>query len=258
MHAELHFNPIILKNKSNEDVIDVISSLALCLNEAEATELTLKIITMLGAEWFVYTTLLPPKSSMSDESIHFFIGCKPELCQIYNDRMWMMNDPFIEYARTNTAPTVVSKIKVQTDGQAEILRISAEHGFRSGIVVPTHSSMDSNKRMGLLYIGSDLQEDVGELMLLRKRIQFGALGMELLLWWSNRLKQQAMRKFSLVDEEVEFLQFAKKGMVAHEIAAIFDIKVPAAYRKLNVIKEKFSVERIDQAVMKADAAGLLG
>ncbi|WP_052135609.1 helix-turn-helix transcriptional regulator [Collimonas arenae] len=243
---------------ATEDVIDVIGSLALCLNETETNELTFRIITMLGAKWFVYTTLLPPEFSAANESFRFFIGCKPELCQIYNKRMWMMNDPFFEYARTNTAPTVGSKIKVKTAGQAEIMRVSAEHGFRSGLVVPTHSSMDSNKRMGLLYIGSELPEEIGEPMLLRKRVQFGALGTELLHWWSNRLKQQAMRKFSLLDEEVELLQLSKKGVVANEIAALFDIKVTAAYRKLNVIKEKFNVDKIDQAVMKADAAGLLG
>jgi len=88
--------------------------------------------------------------------------------------------------------------------------------------------------------------------------QFGALGMELLLWWNERLKQQAMRKFSLLADEVELLQLSKNGLVAKELAAIFDITVTMAYKKLNLIKEKFNVDRIEQAVMQAEAAGLLG
>ena len=241
-----------------KDVMDLIGDLSLCAREADANRLTKEIVEKLGAQSFVYTTLLPPNFNAANESLRFFIGCQSELCQIYSKRMWRMNDPFFEYARTNTAPIVGSKIKVQTPGQAEIMRVGAQHGFRSGLVVPTHTSMDSNKRMGLLYIGSELPESIGEPMLLSKRVQFGALGTELLLWWNNRLKQQAMRKFSLLDDEVEILQLSKKGMVAGEIAAIFDIKVTAAYKRLNSIKEKFNVDKIEQAVLEADSAGLLG
>jgi hypothetical protein len=139
-----------------------------------------------------------------------------------------------------------------------LMSVCAQHGFRSGLVVPTHTSMDANKRMGLLYIGSELPTQVGEPLLMRKRVQFGALGMELLLWWSNRLKMQAMRRYSLVEEEVALLQLSKKGKVASEIAALYDIKLTAAYKRLNLIKEKFNVDKIEHAVMEADSAGLLG
>ena len=46
--------------------------------------------------------------------------------------------------------------------------------------------------------------------------------------------------------------------MAMEIAAIFDIKLAAAYKRLNAIKEKLNVEKIELAVAKADALGLLG
>lgn len=244
---------------SNEkDVMDLIHNISECATEDEARTLTKEIVQQLGAQWFVYSTLLPPDIHTTNESFRFFIGCPAELCTIYNKRMWMMIDPFLDYARTSSAPTVRSKVKVQTRGQAEILKVSAEHGFASGLVVPTHTSMASNKRMGLLYIGCELPEAIGEPLLLKKRVQFGALGAELLLWWNARLRQQAMRKFSLADDDVELLQMSKKGLTANEIAAQFDIKVAVAYRRLNTIKEKFNVERIDMAVMEADAEGLLG
>jgi DNA-binding CsgD family transcriptional regulator len=240
------------------DVMDLISGLADCVTEDEANELTSDVVQMLGAQWFVYTTMLPAEHNKVDESFRFFIGCRPELCEIYNKRMWMMNDPFIEYARTSSAPLVGSKIQARTPGQQELLRVSALHGFRSGLVVPTHTSMAASKRMGLLYIGSELLAEIGEPLLMRKRVQFGALGMELLLWWNSRLRKQAMRKYSLVDEEVDFLQLSKKGKVAGEIAALYDINLSAAYKRLNLIKEKFNVDKIEQAVIEADSLGLLG
>lgn len=240
------------------DVMDVIGGLSDCVTEVEANELTSDVVQMLGAQWFVYTTMLPPEHNKVDESFRFFIGCRPELCEIYNKRMWMMNDPYFEYARTSSAPVAGSQIKARTPGQQELMRVSAEHGFRSGLVVPTHTSMAASRRMGLLYVGSELPIEIGEPMLMRKRVQFGALGMELLLWWNNRLRKQAMRKYSLVDEEVEFLQLSKKGKVASEIAALYDINLSAAYKRLNLIKEKFNVDKIEQAVVEADSQGLLG
>jgi DNA-binding CsgD family transcriptional regulator len=239
------------------DVMDLIGDLAYCATETEANVLVKDIVEALGGQWFVYTTLLPPEFSKIDESFRFFIGCSDELCKIYNKRMWMMNDPFFEYARMNTAPIVGSKIKVQSAGQVELMKVGAEHGFRSGLVVPTHTSMDANKRMGLLYVGSDLPEEIGEPLLLRKRVQFGALGTELLHWWNERLRVEAMRKFSLLDGDVELLQLAKKGKVAVEIAALHDIKVAAVYKKLNSIKEKFDVEKIEHAVRQAEAQGII-
>lgn len=240
------------------DVMDTIADLAYCTTEAEAAVLVRDVVKLLGAHWFVYTTLMPTVFSDVNESFRYFVGCSPELCKAYNKRMWCMNDPFFDYARSNNAPILGSKIKVQTSGQAEMMRLSADLGFRSGLVVPTHTSMGSGKRMGLLYVGSEEPEEVAEPQFLRKRVQYGALGSELLLWWNARLRQQAMRKYSLLEIDVEMLQLSRKGKVACEIAAIYDIKVAAVYKRLNTIKEKFDVEKIDQAVKHAEAEGILG
>lgn len=239
------------------DVMDTIAELAYCTTEVEAAVLVKDVVEMLGGQWFVYTTLLPTVFGDDNESLRYFIGCSPELCKLYSKRMWAMNDPFFDYARSNSAPILGSKIKVQTSGQAEMMRASAELGFRSGLVIPTHTSMGSGKRMGLLYVGSDEPEDIAEPQFMRKRVQYGALGTELLLWWNARLRQQAMRKYSLLETDVEMLQLARKGKVACEIAAIYDIKLAAVYKKLNTIKEKFDVDKIEQAVRHAEAVGIL-
>jgi len=238
------------------DVMDVISELEHCVTEADALDLTADIVARLGADWFVYTTMLPPEFKKADESYHYFIGCRQELCEMYSKRMWMMNDPFMDYALSNSAPILRSKIKTFTPGQAEILRYGAEYGFRSALIVPTHTSM-GKKRMGLLYIGSELPEEDGEPMLWRKRVQFTALGQELLQWWNARLRKQAMRRYSLLQEDIDILQLVRKGKVAPEIAALYDVKVSVVYRKWEAIKEKLDVEKIDHAVVAAEAVGLL-
>lgn len=247
-----------MANSPARDAMDLIDELSQCATEADTNNLTREIVELLGAQSFVYTTLLPPDFHGEDGDLRFFIGCKPDLCSIYHKRMWIMNDPFFDYARTNSNPIIGSKIRLQTSGQVEMMRVSAEHGFRSGLVVPTHTSMNASMRMGLLYIGLDLPEEIGEPILWGQRVKFGALGMELLLWWSNRMRQQAMRKYSLIDDEVDMLQLSKKGMVATEIAALLDLKTTAVYRKLNTIKEKLDVDKLEQAVKLAESVGLLG
>jgi len=239
------------------DVMDLISDLSDCTTEVEAAVLVKDVVEQLGGDWFVYTTLLPTVFGDENDSFRYFIGCSPELCKLYSKRMWAMNDPFFEYAKSNSAPILGSKIKLQTPGQVEMMRASSELGFRSGLVIPTHTSMGSGKRMGLLYVGSEQPEDIAEPMFLRKRVQYGALGTELLLWWNARLRQQAMRKYSLTDSDVEMLQLSRRGKVACEIAALYDIKVAAVYKRLNTIKEKFDVDKMDQAVKHAEAEGIL-
>lgn len=256
--AGSHSNEVNVTRATDRDAMHAIGELSLCATEADANNLTLDIVESLGAQLFVYTTLLPPDSEALDGTFRFFIGCGADLCQMYSERMWIMNDPFLDYARTNSSPILGSQINLRTPGQIEMRRVSAEHGFRSGMAVPTHTSMNANKRMGLLYVGLDLPEQIGEPILWAQRVKFGALGMELLLWWSNRLKQQAMRKYSLMEDEVDLLQMSRKGMVATEISALLDIKITAVYRKLNTIKEKLNVDKIDQAVLEAESVGLLG
>lgn len=42
------------------DVVDVISELEQCVTEDDANSLTMEVVRHLGADWFVYATMLPP------------------------------------------------------------------------------------------------------------------------------------------------------------------------------------------------------
>jgi DNA-binding CsgD family transcriptional regulator len=246
-----------MQSSSIIEVIARIDSLCDCATGREAKESTAKIVRALGAQAFVYASFLPACNEYSIQSRHYLIGCRTEWCAIYTERYWAMNDPFLEYARTHSTPVLRSQIKLRTAGQVAMLQMSEEYGFRSGLVIPTHTSMSATKRMGLLYIGSDLPEMVGEQLLLKSKILFCSLGQALLFWSTEKLKQQAIRKYSLEEEELEMLQLFREGKRAAEIAAHLDIKVSAAYKKLSVVSEKFNVTKFDRAVAVAESAGLL-
>jgi DNA-binding CsgD family transcriptional regulator len=239
-------------------VLQKIEGIAECRTEYEVTAVAKDVVEMLGASWFVYLSQLPPERFNDVDNFKYLIGCDPEFCRLYDQRKWMMNDPFIDYARSNLLPILRTQIKPLTKGQEELLDACTKYGFRSGLVIPTHTSMEASKRIGLLYIGSSLPIEIGEPLLLRSRLLFSALASELLMWHCRFLKSEAMRQLSLVEEEVKILQLSKNGKAASEISAIMNIPRSKVYQRISVIKDKFSVERIEHAVMQAASRGLLG
>lgn len=169
-----------------------------------------------------------------------------------------MNDPYVEYARTSNLPILASEIKTETAGQAEMLEMAKSYGFRSTMVIPTHSNMNVNERMGLLYIGCEDEEAIGEPLLFKHRLSYRSLGLELLDWWVAHFRADAVCKFKITAEEINILQDLKIGRTVVEIAAKMDLKPGAIYSRFNAIKDKLNVDKIEDAVREASICGLLG
>ncbi|MDY7549210.1 autoinducer binding domain-containing protein [Glaciimonas sp. CA11.2] len=243
---------------TDKNVFSAISEIACCETEKDVFDISKFVVGEAGGESFVYSTLRQDDRSAERDTYRYFIGCQPEWCKIYNDRKWFMNDPFVEYARSNTAPVVGSEIHAVTAGQIDMLEVAASYGFRSGMVIPTHSSANVSERMGMLYVGLDADQQTGEKILLRSRITFRALGMELLDWWMRHLYQESARKFKLSEAEIYLLQLSKNGLITAEIAAKLNLKSSAIYSQFGLIKEKFNVDKITDAVHEANLNGLLG
>ncbi|MDF0604336.1 autoinducer binding domain-containing protein [Neisseriaceae bacterium TC5R-5] len=239
------------------EVMEAINHLQSCATKAEAGRLTKKIVVALGGESFVYTLLLPPGVNHPKPSFQFLIGCDAEFCRVYDQRMWFLNDPFLDYAYKNSTPRLNSMITKHTPGQIEMAEFGAQYGFRSGLVIPTHTYMAASQRMGLLYVGSSLERPVGEPLLMRNRAQFAALATELLWWWCEYLRQQAVKKFSITADEIALLELAKGGKVAEEMAVFLNMSPSSVYRKISTIKDKLNVKKIEHAVIEAQAFGLL-
>ncbi|MDP5009558.1 MAG: autoinducer binding domain-containing protein [Glaciimonas sp.] len=241
------------------NAMEAMNEIIYCQTEEEVLQLSAEVVRSTGCESFVYTTMRADDRRPEQDTYRYFIGCRSEWCDVYSGRKWFMNDPFVEYARTNTCAIVGSQIKAgRTSGQLEMLEAAAEHGFRSGMILPTHSSLTVGERMGILYIGIDAEEAIGEPVLHANRITFRALGMELLDWWIARLYNEGRERYKLTEVEVEVLQHYKNGLRAAEIAAKKNVKTYIAYGWMSAIKEKMDVDKIDDAVRMANNCGLLG
>jgi hypothetical protein len=134
---------------SFEDANDRISWISGYETETEVEAAARQIVENFGLQSFVFSALF---RSGEREHYRYLVGCDLDWCFLYNQNKWYAIDPFIDYALKHTSPILASDIPLNTPGQERLMAEAAEHGFRSGIVVPAQSS--SAIRIGILYLGT--------------------------------------------------------------------------------------------------------
>jgi DNA-binding CsgD family transcriptional regulator len=225
-------------------------------DESDIFFCTKSIVEELGGKWFVFASLHPRDQSPDRITHRFLIGCLPSWCQAYNANMWYLNDPYLEYARTNTAPILGRDMKPQTRGQREMLEAASENGFRSTYVIPQHGS--EKGRMGLLYIGSDEPAEIGEPKLAKERKNFRSLAGELLDWSSACIKNETIARYGFSVDEIKVLEYVKNGFGAGDIARDLGKSVWFVYDVFRGINKKIGVKHISSAVQFAGEHGFWG
>jgi DNA-binding CsgD family transcriptional regulator len=224
-------------------------------DDSELAECVRSLVIALGGESYVFVSLHPGDTTANRATHRFLIGCRPEWCQMYNANKWYMTDPFLEYARSNTEPITGSGIVTKTQGQRDMLTAACNNGFRSGIVVPAHTS--DTERMGVLYIGSDDSEAVGEKRLTTQRLYFRALAQELLDWSTRRTKREVLAAHAITEKDLRVVGYVKDGFTAEDIAREMDVSVQTVYGNYKRIKDKLGVSHISEAVKFAEVNDLL-
>jgi len=244
--------------KTRADVFSIIQNIAAADSEDRVRLMTRTVIRKAGAEHFIYSTFRVSKAGHGFGSHHYFEDCRAEWRSIYEQRKWYMIDPLIEYAKLHTEPALSSKIVPVTRGQSDMMAAAACHGFRSGIIIPTHSRFGSHDCLGTLFIGSSSEPSNMEQHFLSNRIAFRALAMELMEWWKNHFRQLAIQKFKINEFELHMLEHLSNGKAVAEIAAITETRPSTLYHRLAILKDKLGADNTGDTVEKAKAHGLLG
>jgi len=232
-----------------------VSQISQCVDEFAIHTLLRQILPALGVESYVYVTLLTNDPLEDRKSHRIFIGCAPQFCQLYGARKWFMIDPYINYSRANSAVICGDELSLKSCGQQDMRKAAANFGFRSLVVVPSHSG--SNERFGVLYLGSDRAPEQGNPLIMANRIWLRSIAMELLDWWTVRIKREMMQKLKLTESETTLLQYHRAGYRARDIANELSISLKAVHNRVRIVKEKFDVENIAAAVRLATSYGLL-
>ncbi|KLD78886.1 hypothetical protein FZ025_17165 [Xanthomonas hyacinthi] len=234
-------------------LIRSIEQISSCGSEFDLHLLLRAIFAEVGVDSYFFTTIFNPEEGGSNSSVRFLIGCHPRLIQLYQDRKWFMNDPVVEYAKSNTAPMSMESLSYASTGQRELRDAIRAFGYHGGVIIPVHTG--STKRGGLLCLWACKDKDVGDLM--DSRVILRSMAMELLEWWVRNLKQEAIIRFKLTDREIKIMRLTRRGYDASNIATEIGVSTKVIYAKTKSIRDKLNAENLRKALNLIDAYGLL-
>lgn len=220
--------------------------------EAEVEAASRQIVEYFGLPSFVFGAFF---RTGDRENYRYLVGCVPEWCYLYNGNKWYAIDPFIDYALENTAPILASDIPLVTAGQQRMMAMAADHGFRSGVVVPAHSV--STVRVGVLYLGTGEGVERARQCLARHRPLMRAFAVELLEWWDAKLRRASLEDLELDELDLELLAKASEEATVEEAARELGVTVSRVKSRYERLTRKLDVPNKRTAAEKAAALGLI-
>ncbi|MGQ7932644.1 helix-turn-helix transcriptional regulator [Paraburkholderia sp. D1E] len=181
-------------------------------------------------------------------------GCF-SLLQKFVQRRWYMNDLFLEYARSNSAPCPSDQIEIRSAGQRQAFDAFAEAGFATGVISPARTAGESFVAYLLVAGMSDAR---AQDLLLRRRHTLRVLAAELVEWRAEVRARAATDEYKLSARDIEVLQMLSRGMAAALIAQALKISANQVYRRIYPeIVEKLRVRHISEAAKAARDLGVL-
>ncbi|MFM0624460.1 helix-turn-helix domain-containing protein [Paraburkholderia xenovorans] len=182
-------------------------------------------------------------------------GCF-SLLQKFVQRRWYMNDLFLEYARSNSAPSPSDQIEIRSPGQLQAFDAFAQAGFAAGMVSPARTAGESFVAY-LLVAGVNDAEGSTELML-GWRNTLRVLAAELVEWRAAARARSATHEYKLSERDIEVLQMLSRGMAAVPIAQALKLSPNQVHRRIYPdIVEKLRVRHISEAAQAARDLGVL-
>jgi DNA-binding CsgD family transcriptional regulator len=245
-------SPRIDRISSLEAANESISWISGYETEAEVKDAAQEIVGYFGFDAFVFGAL-----SRTGEREHhrYLVGCAPEWCYTYAQNKWYAIDPYIDYALQNTAPILATDIEITSPGQQRLLDAAAEFGYRSGVVVPAHSS--TSAWIGVLYLTAGDGSDYALEVYRKHRSLMRAFALELLEWWDVRLRETNSAELALDELDLDLLEKAHEGATADEAAVELGVTISRVNARYEKIYRKLDVRNKRDAVAKAVTLGLI-
>ena len=238
--------------ESSQDASDRISWIGGYETEADVQAAARQIVEYFGLQSYVFGAFF---RSGERENYRYLVGCVPQWCYLYNGNKWYAIDPFIDYALKNANPILASDIALSSAGQERMMAAAADHGFRSGIVVPAHSV--STVRIGVLYLGTSEPVERARESLQKHRSLMRAFALELLEWWDAKLRETSVEELELDELDIDLLDKAQQQATAEEAARELGVTVSRVNSRYERLARKLEAPNKRVAAEKAVALGLI-
>ena len=193
----------------------------------------------LGATSAIFTSYVVGDPTL--DSYRFILAADTVMCDTYLKRYWFLNDPCILYTNGNTEPLRLSMLPVATSAQREILDEAANHGFRSGYVVPVHGSASSS-RAGVLFVGSeDPQRFASKESFDAVRSISRLLAMELYDFVIAMVRRELLDAADLSTDDLTMLRMQRDGYQSKDIAKILNTTPAAVDKRFTRLNQRLGV-----------------
>ena len=200
---------------------------------AEVASLLAQTASALGADAAAFASFM--KDDETYESYRFILACDAAWCLEYESGACFMHDPWWDYARHHSTPTLAGDIPARTQREEQVVALAHRYGFQSAVIVPAQSPQGLT-RLGVLCLGS-AQPDYfdGDGLSV---ISFAALpvAMRLHEWQIGQLRDDMLESARLSDADLDLLRFQRQGLGSKAVAAALKIKpmsVDSRWQRLN-------------------------
>jgi DNA-binding CsgD family transcriptional regulator len=217
------------------------------------SNLLMKIVKLLGFSGAVFSSFVRDDEYL--ESYRFVAACPVAFCQTYTTRRFFAIDQFLEYARINSEPIMASKISASSVGQEHFVALLHQHGFMSNAVVPFHSST-GRMRMGVLYIGSNIENYLDDQSFRTAKMYLREVASELGEWWLAMIRTELLKGATIGPAEIQILQHIHDGYGSKDIATMLNLSVANVDQKVSRVAAKLGATSRKHAAKIAFENGL--
>lgn len=210
--------------------------------------------TALGSHGGLYIQAVP---ETEDRWLHLaLLACEPRLATAIRNCRSLQAHRWVRHAARQGDTVLLSDLadsEVRTDGAALLLR---DHGFRSGLLVPTHGGTQT-ARFGLLCLGSPIAGDFENPAARPVFVLAQAMALELNAWWLAYTRCELRRSARLRSDDLQLLALERDGLSSKEIARVTGSSSASVDSRFQRIGAKLGCPSRKAAAAKAAAHGLL-
>jgi DNA-binding CsgD family transcriptional regulator len=200
---------------------------------AEVAALLGEAATLFGADAAAFASFV--KDDESYESYRFVLACDARWCMEYEGGAHYMHDPWLEYARHHAEPVLAEHVHVRTPTQQAVVRLAAQFGFTSAVIIPAHSPQGLT-RLGALCLGSAQHGYFASEGVHAMTVAAMPLAMRLHDWQIGTLRKELQARARLTDDDIALLHLERQGKGSKQIAAAMNTtstSIDSRWQRLN-------------------------
>lgn len=224
-----------------------------CASELELMRLLANASRQYGAEFYFYHRFAVNDRTREIERHAILIGGSARWAHRYVENHWYLNDPILAHSLVETRPLRGSSVRGLSAGHW-LLQQTAQYGVASNVFFPAHGRADGT--IGLLHVGTSEAAPRGEEMLWHNRRVLRGLAAEIMDWYVERERREALGAWALTDAQLAALRLVARGGSARHVARELGMDERAVYRLFAKINHTMDCAHIKISANKAMKFGL--